>query len=209
MLFSRWIHPNFDPRDSLSLQKEFGIPAIVADILAARGVGSVEAADLFGEQEELEDPFLLPDMEKAVARLEEAINRNEAITIYGDYDCDGVTATVILYLYLQSMGAKVDWYIPERVEEGYGLNCDALDEIKSRGTSLLITVDNGISALREVEHANSLGMDVIVTDHHQVGDTLPNAVAVVNPHRKDYQGGFPSLCGAGVAFKLVLSLIHI
>lgn len=206
MLFSRWIHPNFDPRDSLSLQKEFGIPAIVADILAARGVGSVEAADLFGEQEELEDPFLLPDMEKAVARLEEAINRDEAITIYGDYDCDGVTATVILYLYLQSMGAKVDWYIPERVEEGYGLNCGALDEIKNRGTSLLITVDNGISALREVEYANSLGMNVIVTDHHQVGDTLPNAVAVVNPHRKDYRGGFPSLCGAGVAFKLVAAM---
>ena len=97
MLFSKWIYPSFDPRDSAALQREYGISAIVADILAARGIGSAEAAELFGGQEELEDPFLLPDMEKAVSRLEQAINCQEKITIYGDYDCDGVTATVILY----------------------------------------------------------------------------------------------------------------
>lgn len=206
MLFSKWIYPSFDPRDSAALQREYGISAIVADILAARGIGSAEAAELFGGQEELEDPFLLPDMEKAVSRLEQAINRQEKITIYGDYDCDGVTATVILYLYLQSMGAKVNWYIPERVEEGYGLNCGALDEISAEGTVLLVTVDNGISAIKEVDYAQSLGMDVIVTDHHQVGEELPRAVAVVNPHRKDYQGGFRPLCGAGVAFKLAAAM---
>ena len=146
MLFSKWIYPKFDPRESQFLQKEYGISPIVADILAARGAGTAGAAELLAEQEELEDPFLLPDMEKAAARMEEAISSGEQITIYGDYDCDGVTATVILYLYLQSMGAKVDWYIPERLDEGYGLNCPALDELKSRGTSLLVTVDNGISA---------------------------------------------------------------
>ena len=206
MLFSKWIYPSFDPRDSAALQREYGISAIVADILAARGIGSAEAAELFDGQDELEDPFLLPDMEKAVSRLEQAINNQEKITIYGDYDCDGVTATVILYLYLQSMGAKVDWYIPERVEEGYGLNCGALDEISARGTVLLVTVDNGIAAVKEVDYAQSLGMDVIVTDHHQVGEELPRAVAVVNPHRKDYQGGFRPLCGAGVAFKLAAAM---
>ncbi len=206
MLFSKWIYPKFDPRESQFLQKEYGISPIVADILAARGAGTAGAAELLAEQEELEDPFLLPDMEKAAARMEEAISSGEQITIYGDYDCDGVTATVILYLYLQSMGAKVDWYIPERLDEGYGLNCPALDELKSRGTSLLVTVDNGISALAEVDYANSLGMEVIVTDHHQVGEELPRAFAVVNPHRKEYQGSFRPLCGAGVAFKLVAAL---
>ena len=206
MLFSKWIYPSFDPRDSAALQREYGISAIVADILAAGGLGRAGAAELFDGQDELEDPLLLPDMEKAVSRLEQAINNQEKITIYGDYDCDGVTATVILYLYLQSMGAKVDWYIPERVEEGYGLNCGALDEISARGTVLLVTVDNGIAAVKEVDYAQSLGMDVIVTDHHQVGEELPRAVAVVNPHRKDYQGGFRPLCGAGVAFKLAAAM---
>ena len=139
-------------------------------------------------------------------RIEEALDENQRITVYGDYDCDGVTSTVILYSYLQSMGADVTWYIPERLDEGYGLNAGALEEIAGWGTKLLITVDNGISALKEVELAGELGMDVVITDHHQVGGDLPAAAAVVNPHRRDYRGSFPDLCGAGVALKLVAAM---
>ncbi|MGI5893431.1 MAG: single-stranded-DNA-specific exonuclease RecJ [Candidatus Merdivicinus sp.] len=182
------------------------MPAIVADILTARGITPVEAEDFFQTDHEPEDPFLLPDMAQAVARLEKALAEGERITIYGDYDCDGVTATVILYQYLQSMGANVDWYIPERLDEGYGLNRTALEEIQARGTTLVVTVDNGISALEEVAYAGELGMEVVITDHHQVGKELPGAVAVVNPHRSDYGGSFRNLCGAGVAFKLIAAM---
>ena len=206
MLFSKWCCPVARPEESALLQKEFSVPSIVADILAARGMNAASAAGFLQEQEEPEDPFLLPDMEKAVSRLEQAINSGECITIYGDYDCDGVTATVMLYQYFLSVGANVRWYIPERLDEGYGLNCAALDTIREWGTTLLVTVDNGISAIQEIEHARNLGMDVIVTDHHQVGKELPAALAVVNPHRSDYEGGFPYLCGAGVAFKLIAAM---
>lgn len=206
MLFTKWNLPTPDRKISALIQREYGVPAIVADILAARGLTATQTMEILGEELELEDPFLLPDMREAAERIEKALDANERIAIYGDYDCDGVTATVILYSYLQSMGANVTWYIPERLDEGYGLNTAALDEIRSWGTKLLITVDNGISAAREVAYAYSIGMEVVVTDHHQVGDTLPAAAAVVNPHRRDYEGGFPDLCGAGVAFKLVAAL---
>ena len=205
-LFSKWCCPNFRPEESALLQREFSVPSIVADILAARGMNAASAAGFLLEQQEPEDPFLLPDMEKAVSRLEQAVNAGECIAIYGDYDCDGVTATVMLYQYLLSVGANVRWYIPERLDEGYGLNCAALDIVKEWGTALLVTVDNGVSAIEEVEYARNLGMDVIVTDHHQVGKELPSALAVINPHRSDYEGSFPDLCGAGVAFKLIAAM---
>lgn len=206
MLYSKWNYPKIDQRQSQLLQHEYDLPAIVADILTARGVTGVGAEEFFGGDAEPEDPFLLPDMDRAVARLEQALANGEQITIYGDYDCDGVTATVILYQYLQSMGANVGWYIPERLDEGYGLNRAALDEIRADGTTLLITVDNGISALDEVAYAAKIGLEVVVTDHHQVGKELPSAVAVVNPHRADYQGNFRGLCGAGVALKLIAAM---
>ncbi len=206
MLFTKWNLPTPDAKNSALIRREFGVPAMVADILAARGLNAARTMEILGEDSELEDPFLLPDMAAAVRRVEEALDKSQRITIYGDYDCDGVTATVILYSYLQSMGADVTWYIPERIDEGYGLNTAALDEIAGWGTKLLVTVDNGISAINEVEYAASLGMDVVVTDHHQVGSDLPAAAAVVNPHRKDYAGSFPDLCGAGVALKLVAAM---
>ncbi len=206
MLLTKWNLPTPDPKTSALIRKEYGVPTVVADILASRGLSNAKIMDVLREPPELEDPFMLPDMRQAVTRIEQALDSGERITVYGDYDCDGVTATVILYSYLQSMGANVGWYIPERLDEGYGLNMGALDEISGQGTGLLITVDNGISAIAEVAHARSLGMDVVVTDHHQVGEELPDAVAVVNPHRKDYQGDFADLCGAGVAFKLAAAL---
>lgn len=206
MLFTKWNLPAPDAKNSALIRREYGVPAMVADILTARGLSAAQTMEILGEDPELEDPFLLPDMAAAVRRIEEALDKSQRITIYGDYDCDGVTATVILYSYLQSMGADVTWYIPERLDEGYGLNMAALDEIAGWGTRLLVTVDNGISAIKEVDYAVSLGMDVVVTDHHQVGSDLPAAAAVVNPHRKDFAGSFPDLCGAGVALKLVAAM---
>lgn len=206
MLFSKWRLPRFDVRESRLIQAEYGVSPMVADILAARKLSPVEVAELLDDDFSLEDPMLLPDMEKAVERINQAVDAGEKIAVYGDYDCDGVTATVILVTFLQSMGADVFYYIPERLDEGYGLNAAALDEIKDKGASLVITVDNGISAIKEVEYALAIGLSVVVTDHHQVGAALPAAAAVVNPHRKDYPGDFRELCGAGVALKLCAAL---
>lgn len=206
MLFSKWKLPQFDVRESRIIQAEYGVSPMIADILAARKLPPAEVAELLDEDFSMEDPFLIPDMDKAVARINEAVDNGERIAVYGDYDCDGVTATVILVTFLQSMGADVFYYIPERLDEGYGLNKTALDQIREQGASLVVTVDNGVSAVKEVEYANSIGLSVVVTDHHQVGTILPPAAAVVNPHRTDYTGDFQELCGAGVALKLCAAL---
>ncbi len=152
---------------------------------------------------DLIDPYALPDMEKAVERILIALENGERITIFGDFDADGVTSTALMYLYLTSKNASVDYYIPNRASEGYGMNKNAIDILKERGTGLIITVDNGISALEEIDYANSLGIDVVVTDHHRVGEELPDAVAVVDPHRNDSDCGFSEWAGVGVAFKLI------
>lgn len=208
MPFTQWIYPAQSEerlRQSRLLQREQGIPALLADILAARGFGADYVAALLTDDGSLEDPFLLPDMQIAVDRIEKAIESGEKIAVYGDYDCDGVTSTVILYSYLQSMGADVCYYIPDRLDEGFGMNRGAVDHLHEQGVTLIITVDNGTSALDEVAYAGELGMDVVVTDHHIPGPELPKAVAVVNPHRADYVG-FNQLCGAGVALKLTAAL---
>ena len=208
MPFTQWIYPAQSEerlRQSRLLQREQGIPALLADILAARGFGADHVAALLTDDGSLEDPFLLPDMQVAVDRIEKAIESGEKIAVYGDYDCDGVTSTVILYSYLQSMGTDVYYYIPDRLDEGFGMNRGAVDHLHEQGVTLIITVDNGTSALDEVAYAGELGMDVIVTDHHIPGPELPKAVAVVNPHRPDYVG-FNQLCGAGVALKLTAAL---
>lgn len=201
MLFSSWKLPNFDAQKSKKIQAEYGVSPMIADILANRMLTDMEIDAILSDDGYIADPFLLPDMKKAVERINSAIENNEKIAIYGDYDCDGITATVILFLFLQSMGADVFYYIPERQDEGYGLNINALDKIINDGAKLLITVDNGISAIDEIDYANSKNLDVIVTDHHQIGEKLPSAVAVINPHREEYKG-FKDLCGAGVALKL-------
>lgn len=205
MLFSTWVLPQFDPQVSRLIQKEHNVPGIVSDLLASRGLHPHEAADLLEGTGELEDPFRLPDMGKAVVRLEKAFERGEKIAVFGDYDCDGVTATVMLYSYLTSMGADVIWYIPDRLGEGYGMSCAALDSLRAQGVRLIITVDNGISAVKEVEYAASVGIDLVITDHHQPGPELPRAAAVVDPHRRDADC-FKDYCGAGVAFMLISAM---
>ncbi|MDD3193510.1 MAG: single-stranded-DNA-specific exonuclease RecJ [Oscillospiraceae bacterium] len=195
------------PKAAVELLCQTQIPPLVAHLLAVRGVTDPQAArDFLDGKELLADPFLLKDMDKAVARIQEALEEGQKICIYGDYDCDGITSTVLLYTYLQNVGADVFFYIPDRDQEGYGMNMGALSAIASKGTQLVITVDNGISAINEIAYAVRLGMDVVVTDHHQPREELPDCTAVVNPHRRDQDEVFRELAGVGVAFKLVCAL---
>lgn len=145
-------------------------------------------------------------MDKAVERIENAIEKGERICVFGDYDADGVTSTTLMYSYLSSRNADVIYYIPDRVSEGYGMNCDAIKKLGEQGVKLIVTVDNGISAIEEIEYAKTLSIDCVVTDHHKVGDTLPDAIAVVDPHREDCNLHFKDWAGVGVAFKVVCAL---
>lgn len=183
------------------------LPVFFRALLKARGLEEESAAHAFLEAGgELHDPMLLPDMDKAVERVRRAIEEQETILVYGDYDCDGVTATVLLYDYLDNAGANVLYYIPEREGEGYGLNNSVVDRMRDEGVNLIVTVDNGVTAVEEIAYAAKQGLDVVVTDHHRPGPKLPEAVAVVDPHRADSRYPFPDLCGVGVAFKLVCAL---
>ncbi len=186
-----------------------GIPLLVADLMVQRGVRNTDDAEAFlrADLSGLEDPFLLPDMEKAVSRLIQAIEDGEKIRVYGDYDVDGITSICVVMDVLNSLGAEVDYYIPDRVDEGYGVNPEAVAGIAEDGVSLLITVDCGVTASSEVELAHSLGMDVIITDHHEPHGELPGAVAVINPKCDSGQYPFRDLAGVGVAYKLVQALL--
>lgn len=185
-------------------QKESGL---LAGILAARGVTDpADALTLLAGEEELSDPMLLTDMDKACARILEAIDREETIVVFGDYDVDGVTATALLYQHLKGMGASVKCMLPSREGDGYGLSKNAIQSIHDKGYRLIVTVDNGISAVDEAAFAASLGVDLVITDHHLPPDALPQAVAVVDPRREDDHSPFKGLCGAGVAFKLCAAL---
>lgn len=188
------------------------LPAVLVQILYNRGLTDPAHVQAFldGRYLEKDDPFLLPDMEKAVTRIEQAIARGERIVVYGDFDADGVTATVLLVEALRLMGLarnQAQPYIPDRVDEGYGLNAEALTRLRQeKEADLVVTVDCGIRSVAEVEHANAIGLDVIVTDHHSVGKKLPPAVAVVNPKREASAYPETGLAGVGVAFKLVQAL---
>ena len=182
-----------------------GVTSLAAAALAQKGYSSPEAVMQSLNVSELSDPFLIKDMQQAADVINEAVNDGERICIYGDYDCDGILSTVILYSYLCEIGAEVTYYIPER-EEGYGLNKEAVERIAQDGVSLIVTVDNGISAIDEAEYIYELGMRLVVTDHHQQGDSLPRAEAVVDPHRRDCFSTFKLMCGAGIALKLVAAL---
>ena len=185
-------------------QKESGL---LAGILAARGVTDLaDALTLLAGEEELSDPMLLTDMDRACARILEAIDREETIVVFGDYDVDGVTATALLYQHLKGMGASVKCMLPSREGDGYGLSKNAIQSIHDKGYRLIVTVDNGISAVDEAAFAASLGVDLVITDHHLPPDALPQAVAVVDPRREDDRSPFKGLCGAGVAFKLCAAL---
>ena len=208
MLQKKWLLKEFDKNRVVEISKEFGISPLTSIILYNRGISeSAEIAEFLKcDLENLHDPYLMKDMDKAVSRIRQALDANEKITIYGDYDVDGITSIAILYKHLTSMGFEVDYYIPDRIQEGYGVNRDALDIIKENGTKVVITVDTGITAVEETEYAKSIGMDIIITDHHECKETIPEAYAALDPKRKDCTYPFKNLAGVGVAFKLIQAL---
>ena len=185
-----------------------GLPSLLAAVLAARGVRSREEAQglLSPASEPLLDPMLLRDMDRAVARVRLALERGEQIAVFGDYDVDGITSTCLLTKFLTGLGGRVVPYIPGRLDEGYGLNREAVATLAGQGVRLIVTVDCGITAVDEVDYARSLGIDVVVTDHHACKDTLPAAAAVVDPHRPDCPYPFKGLAGVGVALKLAMAV---
>ncbi|MBP0963628.1 MAG: single-stranded-DNA-specific exonuclease RecJ, partial [Oscillospiraceae bacterium] len=206
MRIKEWKLPQIEPDVLSALEQELSLPPVVCRLLAARGYHNVADARAFMADGSFCDPYLLPDMEKAVLRIRRALAEQERITIFGDYDCDGITSTAVLYQYLETSGADVNYYIPQR-EEGYGLTREAIDLMHQNGVTLIITVDNGISALEEVDYAAEKGIDVVVTDHHRPRPQLPNAVAVVDPHRVDCpQPPYVHYEGVGVVFKLICAL---
>lgn len=203
----KWITAHLDKELAAQVAENHSLDPFTALILVSRGITEYEDVEEFFESDfSFCDPYLITDMDKAVERIEKAIDNFEKICVFGDYDADGVTATALMYSYLSSRGADVMYYIPDRVSEGYGMNCDAVDKLNEQGVKLIITVDNGISAINEIAYAKSLGIETVVTDHHQVGDALPDAVAVVDPHRQDCNLNFKDWAGVGVAFKVVCGL---
>lgn len=205
-----WCYKNrgIDMSDLEAFSKTYNVPPVMAAILFNRGIKDGDSARVFMQKplSAVHNPFLLPDMEKAVERIEEAIKNGEKIVVYGDYDVDGITSTVLLYSFLKSEGADVDYYIPDRASEGYGINIMAINRIARSGVKLMITVDCGITSVGEVEFARTQKLDIIISDHHACKEELPRAVAVVNPKREDSEYPFSQLAGVGVAFKLALAV---
>lgn len=203
----QWCLSACDKDAAAQLAESGGLDPFLALLLTARGLtDEVEAEAFLSAEIQDFDPFSLADMEKAVERIAAAMENFERIAVFGDYDADGVTSTALLYSYLVSQGANVEYRIPDRMREGYGISCAAVQELAASGVSLIVTVDNGIAALQEVALAKELGVDVVITDHHTPGEQLPDAVAVVNPHRKDCPSEFKAFAGVGVAFQLVCAL---
>lgn len=190
------------------LVNKFGISGILARILVNKNITQKDEIDLFMNptRKDFHNPFLMPDMEIIVDRVLQAIEQKEKIMIYGDYDADGITSITVLKSFLEERGLEVASYIPNRLDEGYGLNKTALKKIYDDGYRLIITVDCGISGIEEVDYANSLGMEVLITDHHEPSETLPKAVAVVDAKRKDNKYPFNQLAGVGVVFKLIQAI---
>ncbi|MGM9619456.1 MAG: single-stranded-DNA-specific exonuclease RecJ [Oscillospiraceae bacterium] len=207
MKYRRW-HIAQAPEGAAARLTESGFPSLLSAVLASRGIASAEEASVFLDQERdlAYSPMLMKDMDKAVRRIEEAIERRERVAVFGDYDVDGITSTCVVVDYLKSRGLSCLHYIPRREEDGYGLGSEPIRSLSKQGVTLLITVDCGITGVEEIAYAATLGMDVIVTDHHECKEQLPAAVAVVDPHRPDCPYPFKHLAGVGVALKLVLAL---
>ncbi|MDR3278447.1 MAG: single-stranded-DNA-specific exonuclease RecJ [Oscillospiraceae bacterium] len=207
MKFANWDISGFDREAAVELCRG-GINPLAAVFLSSRGIlGADEAARFLADDlADIYDPFLLADRQKAVDRVNLALERGETIAIFGDYDVDGMTASALLKSFFRTRNRECEIYIPGREEEGYGLNCPAIDCLKSRGVNLIITVDCGITAVSETAYARGLGVDVIVTDHHECKDILPDAAAVVDPKRRDCPYPNKTLAGVGVAFKLVCAM---
>lgn len=202
-----WNLKKYDNNLVEKIMNRYNVTEIMAKLLISRNI-EFDDIDSFlnGDLEELKDPYGIKDMEKLVERIDEAISNNEKICIYGDYDVDGITSITIMYKFLTELGADVMYYLPDRLIEGYGINNNALDEIKKKGVSLVITVDCGITAVDEVEHAKQIGLDICITDHHECTLKLPDALAIVNPKRKDDTYSFKMLAGVGVAFKVITAI---
>ena len=204
----RWVLPADDGGRAGVLAQELSLHPVAAQIMVSRGYGSPDAASEFLKDglADLPDPFTMLGMEKAVAQLISALRAHDKITLYGDYDVDGVTSTSTLATFLRAVGANVATYIPHRIGEGYGLNVDAVEKIARDGTRLLVTLDCGISAVEEIRRAVELGLRVVVVDHHQVGEALPVADAILNPHQPGCPFVCKHLCAAGIAFHLIVAL---
>ncbi len=207
MILRKWEVRPLDKERAAAFAQTYGVPFFLAMLMNIRGLDdAAHLRDFLGEGEPLSDPFLLKDMDKAAARITRAVDNMEKIAVYGDYDADGVTSTAMLYSYLETRGADVIFYIPQREGEGYGMNIGAVEYLKEQGVSLIVTVDNGISSVQEVARANELGIDVVVTDHHRPQETLPDAVAVVDAYRPDDTSPYKHFSGVGIAFKLLMAL---
>lgn len=207
MILRKWEVRPLDKERAAAFAQTYGVPFFLAMLMSIRGLDdAAHLREFLGEGEPLSDPFLLKDMDKAAARITRAVDNMEKIAVYGDYDADGVTSTAMLYSYLETRGADVIFYIPQREGEGYGMNMGAVEYLKEQGVSLIVTVDNGISSVQEVARANELGIDVVVTDHHRPQEILPDAVAVVDAYRPDDTSPYKHFSGVGIAFKLLMAL---
>ena len=207
MILRKWEVRPLDKERAAAFAQTYGVPFFLAMLMNIRGLDdAAHLREFLGEGEPLSDPFLLKDMDKAAARITCAGDNMEKIAVYGDYDADGVTSTAMLYSYLETRGADVIFYIPQREGEGYGMNIGAVEYLKEQGVSLIVTVDNGISSVQEVARANELGIDVVVTDHHRPQEILPDAVAVVDAYRPDDTSPYKHFSGVGIAFKLLMAL---
>lgn len=202
-----WNVKKYDEDKLKEITDKFNVSKLMAKLLIAREI-PFDQIDSFlnAKISDLIDPFLLKDMDKFVLRVKMAIDSKEKICIYGDYDVDGITSITVMHKFLSSLGACVDFYLPDRLVEGYGINIKALDEIKKRGNTLVITVDCGITAVDEIKYAKKIGLDVCITDHHECSDELPVGVPIINPKQKDDNYPFKMLAGVGVAFKCITAL---
>ena len=204
-MIKKWEYYQTDENEVEKIKSDNNISELLAKVLVNRGFKEKKEIDkfLYPKIEDLNNPFLLNDMNIAVERILQSKERGEKVTVYGDYDVDGITSIAVLVKFFRELGIDIEYYLPSRLEEGYGLNNDALLKIKNNGTDLLITVDCGISAYNEVEYAKSLGMEVIVTDHHECPEKMPDTIAVIDPKRPDNTYPFNALAGVGVTFKLI------
>lgn len=204
----KWEYYNTDIKKAKEISKKFNIDMLLAEIILNRNIGNDEQIGIFlnPTRKDFYDPFLFKDMDIAVKRIIKAIENKEKTIIYGDYDVDGITSTTVLKQFLEERGLEVETYIPNRLDEGYGLNREAIDQINEEGYKLIITVDCGISGIKEIEYANTLGIETIVTDHHEAGEELPKALAVIDAKRKDNTYPFRGLAGVGVVFKVIQAI---
>lgn len=205
-MLKRWVVKEYGDTEVVTkLSKEIGVEPILANLLTQRGITDFNGAKRFFRPElsHLHDPFLMKDMDKAVDRIAVALHSNEKILVYGDYDVDGTTAVAIVYSFLKDLGGNIDFYIPDRYAEGYGVSYHGIDFASENKHSLIIALDCGIKAIEKIDYAKSLGIDFIIGDHHRPGDTLPNASAVLDAKRHDCEYPYKELSGAGVGFKLV------